>query len=66
MRGTEDCTQTSSCKRCSGKALTLADRKAVRGAQTQLLVEHVGGGGQKIAQPIGEEAAAPVQRLLRP
>jgi hypothetical protein len=37
-----------------------------RGAQAQLLVEHVGGGGQKIAQLIGEEAAAPAHSLPRP
>jgi hypothetical protein len=34
-----------------------------RGEQTQALVEHVGGGGQKIAQLIGEEAAAPAQLI---
>ena len=35
-----------------------------RGPQSQLLVEHVGGGGQKSAQLIGEEARVQLVRSI--
>jgi hypothetical protein len=65
MRRTEDCTKSPSFNEVFAQgAHPGGSEGGARGAQTQLLVEHVGCGGQKITQLIGEEAAAPVQSLL--
>jgi hypothetical protein len=66
-RRTEDCTQTPSFNEVFAQGADGGGSEgSARGAQTQLLVEHLGGGGQKIAQLIREEAAAPAHSLPRP